>query len=104
MCEVRTISVSLFRRWVFALPFGIFLFASVLFHSKRWRYFAPNHGCDAVGAQLGTEVELRLTGSRLDDTQELVFYEPGIQVVRIDSAKTNVVKAQLKIAADCKLV
>src|SRR5882762_1482975 len=56
-----------------------------------------------TGAQRGTEIELRFNGSRLDDAQEIVFYEPGIQVLKMDSAKTNVVKAQIKIAADCPL-
>src|SRR5690349_3114981 len=53
-------------------------------------------GVTPVGAQRGTEVELKLTGQRLEDTEEIVFYEPGIQVVKIDSTKTNAVKAQLK--------
>lgn len=56
-----------------------------------------------TGAQRGTEVELRLAGSRLDDTQELVFYEPGISVLKFDASKTNLVKAQIKIAPDCAL-
>src|SRR3954468_8616926 len=56
-----------------------------------------------TGAQRGTEVELKLAGSRLDDTQELVFYEPGISVLKLDASKTNIVKAQIKIAPDCAL-
>ena len=56
-----------------------------------------------TGAQRGTEVELRLAGSRLDDAQELVFYEPGISVLKLDASKTNLVKAQIKIAPDCAL-
>ena len=56
-----------------------------------------------TGAQRGTEVELRLAGSRLDDTQELVFYEPGISVLKLDASKTNLVKVQIKIAPDCAL-
>ena len=60
-------------------------------------------GLTPVAAQRGTEVELRLTGQRLDDTQEIVFYEPGIEIVKIESAKTNAIKAQLKVDSNCRL-
>src|SRR5688500_8713313 len=55
------------------------------------------------GAQRGDELELRLNGARLDNSPEIVFSSPGIKVVRIDSAKTNSIKATVKIAADCAL-
>jgi hypothetical protein len=54
------------------------------------------------GAQRGTEVEVRLNGSRLDDAQELVFYRPGIEMVKLD-VRTNGVKARLRIAKDCPM-
>src|SRR3954451_8196395 len=60
-------------------------------------------GIIPTGAQRGAELELRFNGSRLDDSQEIIFYEPGIQVLNLDAAKTNVLKAQIKIAADCPL-
>jgi len=56
-----------------------------------------------TGAQRGSEVDLRLTGARLDDTEELVFYEPGIEVLKLETAKTNSVNARIKVAADCAL-
>src|SRR5438045_1631625 len=56
-----------------------------------------------TGAQRGSEVELRLAGSRLDDAQELIFYETGIEVQKVEPGKTNTVHAQLKVAADCSL-
>ena len=55
------------------------------------------------GGQRGTESELRLTGSRLDKAPEIIFATPGIKVVKIESAKTNVVKATIQIAKDCEL-
>ncbi len=55
------------------------------------------------GGQRGTEMELRLNGTRLEDIQEIIFYSPGIEVVKIDSAKTNAVKATIRIAKDCRL-
>lgn len=55
-----------------------------------------------AGGQRGTEVEVRFTGQRLDDTKEIVFYTPGINVVSMEAA-TNRVKAMLKIAPDCRI-
>ena len=54
------------------------------------------------GAQRGTEIEVKLNGSRLDDAQELIFYRPGIEMLKLD-VKTNTVKARLRIAKDCVL-
>ena len=54
------------------------------------------------GGQRGTEVEVRFTGQRLDDTKEIVFYNSGISVVSM-VATNDRVKATLKLAADCRL-
>src|SRR5687768_9490217 len=56
-----------------------------------------------AGGQRGTEMELRLNGARLDKSPEIVFTGSGIKVVRIDSAKTNSIKATIRIAPDCEL-
>ena len=58
-----------------------------------------------VGGQRGTEVEVTLRGQRLADAQEILWYSPGIQVARIEvpTNQANLVKAQLKIAPDCRL-
>jgi hypothetical protein len=56
-----------------------------------------------AGGQRGTEMELRLSGSRLDASPEIVFSGPGIKVLKIDSAKTNSIKATIQIAKDCEL-
>src|ERR1043165_5753091 len=56
-----------------------------------------------TGAQRGTEVEVRFAGQRLDDTREIVFYAPGISVVKFEAERTNLVKATLKVAPDCPL-
>jgi len=58
-----------------------------------------------AGAQRGTEVEVTLRGERLADAQEIIWYSPGIQVARLEvpTNQAAVVKAQLKIAPDCRL-
>ena len=55
-----------------------------------------------AGGQRGTELEVRFTGQRLDDTKEVILFTPGISVVSVE-ATTNRVKATLKISADCRL-
>lgn len=57
------------------------------------------------GGQRGTTVEVRLTGRRLADVEELLFNEPGITVVELTTPekKDNRIDAKLKIADDCRL-
>ena len=60
-------------------------------------------GTTPAGGQRGTELEVKLNGSRLHDAQELVFYSPGFEVLSLDASKTNSLTARLKIATDCQL-
>lgn len=55
------------------------------------------------GAQRGTEVEITLTGARLEDAQELILYEPGLEVLGFQVVDGANVKAKLRIAPDCPL-
>lgn len=55
------------------------------------------------GGQRGTDIEVVFNGARLEDAQEILFYEPGISVVKLEAVNTNQVKATLKIAPDCLL-
>jgi hypothetical protein len=55
------------------------------------------------GGQRGTEVEVVFNGQRLDDAQQLMIYEPGIEVAEFAVVNDKQVKAKLKIAADCVL-
>ena len=56
-----------------------------------------------TGGQRGTDLEVSFAGERLQDAQEILCYEPGIQILNLNSASNKVVKAQLKIAAGCAL-
>jgi hypothetical protein len=53
-----------------------------------------------VGAQRGTEVEVTISGARLGDAQEIVWYRKGIETLGITKVDDNSVKAKLKIGAD----
>jgi hypothetical protein len=55
------------------------------------------------GFQRGTEADVSFAGARLGDTQELMFYSPGIKVAELKTEKDNLVKAKLAIAPDCRI-
>ena len=54
------------------------------------------------GLPRGTEVELLITGARIADAKELLFYEPGIEVTSLVAEGDNQVKVKLKAAPDCQ--
>ena len=43
-----------------------------------------------------------LSGARLGDAQEIIYYQPGSRRSRLKKVNDNAVKATLKIAADCR--
>ena len=57
-------------------------------------------GMKPVGGQRGTEVVVTLTGQRLGDAKEILFYQPGIRVMKIEAGKDDQVKATLQISQD----
>ncbi len=50
------------------------------------------------GGQLGTELKLTLTGSRLTDFEDLMFYQPGFTVKSVESRAAG--KVELTLAID----
>src|SRR5436305_12300076 len=56
-----------------------------------------------AGAQRGTDSSITLSGARLEASPEIVFAGPGIKVLKIDSEKTNSLKATIQITKDCEL-
>ena len=54
------------------------------------------------GLQRGTEVEVLVTGARIGDAKELLFYEPGVEVTAMTPDGDNKVKVKLKATADCQ--
>lgn len=80
------------------------LFATLFVGSSLAVAATPNLGAiRPTGAQRGTEVEVTLSGARLGDAQEILFYQPGITTVSLTKVDDNNVKAKLQIAADAPL-
>lgn len=55
------------------------------------------------GGQRGTEVEVQFIGKRLQDTAEIVLYDPGIAISEITKSEAEAVVAKLAIAPDAPL-
>jgi hypothetical protein len=53
-----------------------------------------------VGGRRGTEVAVTLTGQRLGDAKDILFYQPGIKVTKLESGKDEEVKATFTIDND----
>ncbi|MCA9080032.1 MAG: pre-peptidase C-terminal domain-containing protein [Planctomycetaceae bacterium] len=60
------------------------------------------------GVQRGTEAEISLSGTNLEDAEELLLYDNGMEVVEFshpedEKQKGRILKVKLRIAADCPL-
>ncbi|MEZ6122452.1 MAG: PPC domain-containing protein [Planctomycetaceae bacterium] len=57
------------------------------------------------GVQRGAEHVLTFSGARLQDAEEILFYDPGFEVVKLeaDEKNANICRATVKVAADCEL-
>lgn len=54
------------------------------------------------GGQRGTEITVDLTGARLGDAQEVIFFKPGIDVTKLEKVNENHVKATFRIKPDAE--
>lgn len=56
-----------------------------------------------AGAQRGTEIDLIINGARLADAQQILFYEPGFEVLSLEPTGDAGVKTRIRVAADCRV-
>jgi hypothetical protein len=92
-----------FGAW--SLDFGVWSFLLVLFLSIAPVSATSPHlaAINPTGAQRGTELELSFSGERLQDAEEIICYEPGIQVLKLNLVTNKMAAAQVKVAPDCTL-
>lgn len=60
-------------------------------------------GITPRGVQRGTQAVVLFNGVRLSDAQQVVTYQPGLSVAKLEVVNDNQVKATLQIAPDCPL-
>jgi hypothetical protein len=56
-----------------------------------------------AGAQRGTTLDLSFSGERLQDTEEIICYEPGVHIEKLASVTNGTVTAKVEISPDCPL-
>jgi hypothetical protein len=90
-------------------PALVCLFASVLavFSAAQLQAASPTLNLILPrGIERGKTHELRFIGARLDDAQEILFYDSGLTVEKIEQiekANGNQIKVTVNVAADCVL-
>ncbi len=55
-----------------------------------------------IGVQRGQSVEVQISGARLGDARELLFYTPGLTATNITKVDDNNIKVTISAAADAK--
>jgi hypothetical protein len=56
-----------------------------------------------TGGQRGTQIEVSFYGDRLQDAEEIIWYEPGLEVLKLNLVTNSIVRAQVRLAPDCRL-
>ena len=89
----------------FAVRVGAIFFLCLLNFSgsSLWAASPVLSATTPRGGQRGTELEVTLSGARLADAQEVLFYETGIEVTGLTVVDPQNVKVKFKIAADAPL-
>src|ERR1039457_5922526 len=87
------------RRIDKSIACGILLFAAA-----SARAVAPHlASVTPTGGERGKELELSFHGDRLQDAVEIIAYEPGLEVRRLNFVTNKLVKAAVKLSPDCRL-
>ena len=75
------------------------LLAALLFAPlAAWAAYPEMSALKPHGGQIGADVKLTITGARLDDFEDLMFYTPGFKVKSVESRAAN--KVELTLAID----
>src|SRR5947209_2851690 len=88
------------------LEFGIFSATFLLLLATAAPAFATAPNLSSITpsiGQLGKEMEVSFEGERLEDTVEIIPYEPGLKILKLNSVTNKAVKAQIRIEPDCQL-
>jgi hypothetical protein len=81
-----------------------FVVAGIFLLANSAQAVAPNlSSITPSGGQRGVELEVSFNGDRLQDAEEILCYETGIQILKLNSITNRSIKAQLKLTPDGKL-
>ena len=55
------------------------------------------------GVQRGTEIDINLHGDRLENPVEILFHQPGIEVLKLKAKNPKLITARIRISPDAQL-
>jgi len=67
-----------------------------------WASQPEANALSVVGVQRGQSVEVQISGARLGDARELLFYTPGLTASNVTKVDDNNIKVTISAAADAK--
>ena len=67
-----------------------------------WASQPEANALSVVGVQRGQSVEVQISGARLGDARELLFYTPGLTASNVTKVDDNNIKVTITAAADAK--
>src|SRR6185437_9617015 len=95
--QIRNPASPMRFRWILLIVSLLGWPAGVLAASPELQGVTPR------GAQRGTEADLVFTGSRLADARDVLFYEPGITVTKVESSDAQHAKVHVRIDKDARI-
>ena len=69
---------------------------------QAWASQPEANSLSVVGVQRGQSVEVQISGARLGDARELLFYTPGLTASNVTKVDDNNIKVTISAAADAK--
>jgi hypothetical protein len=69
---------------------------------QAWASQPEANALSVVGVQRGQSVEVQISGARLGDARELLFYTPGLTASNITKVDDNNIKVTISATADAK--
>ncbi len=78
------------------------LSALLLAPLAAWAAYPDMSALKPHGGQIGADVKLTITGARLDDFEDLMFYTPGFKVKSVESRAANKVELTLSIGKEVR--
>lgn len=94
---MRTFRISLQTAWCAVTALSLLCASQGLAADPQLRNILPR------GVQRGTEAVMTFTGARLQDAEEILFYDPGFELKKVEGQKDNQVTATVLIAPNCRL-
>src|SRR5262245_35728590 len=86
-----------------ALPAFVLLLSTAYSAREAWAVQPQIGSLSPAGLQRGVQTEWTISGARIADAKELMFYTPGFTVAELAPANDNTVKCKITVAPEARL-